>query len=153
MQRKISGKKKQLIKQLHSKGLNPAEIARKTNVPYMSTWLYLRGFESFREYKEDLAKQRGHESRGSYEGYLARQRQKGQKNKELSDLIKRRLEELERNQSWLSGRMGVSRETVSKYFHGEIIPNKERLGDLYMALGLYDLLEVEIINFKPAHKL
>ncbi len=105
-----------------------------------------KGFESRSEYHEHLAKKKGFESCAEYNKHLAKKRQRRPENKALRSLIKRRLKELRKNQSWLSWQMGVSKETASMYTHGESIPNKERLEKLFSALDvpyrtLEDLLE------------
>ncbi|MEK6897309.1 MAG: helix-turn-helix domain-containing protein [Nanoarchaeota archaeon] len=87
------------------------------------------------------------ESRSQYQEHLYKQGQKRLENKKLSSLIKRGLEELKKNQSWLARKMGVSRESASMYTRGKSIPNKERLERLFSALDvpyrtLEDLLEV-----------
>ena len=86
------------------------------------------------------------ESRSQYQEHLYKQGQKRLENKKLSSLIKRGLEELKKNQSWLARKMGVSRESASMYTRGKSIPNKERLERLFSALDvpyrtLEDLLE------------
>lgn len=111
-----------------------------------------KGFASHEKYREDLAKKKGFASRSEYHKYLAekkgfascakynkyltKKRQKRPENKVLRDLIKRRLKEIRRNQSWLSEEIGVSREIVSKYSHGKSIPNEERLERLFSTLDV-----------------
>ncbi len=112
-----------------------------------------QAFESRSQYEEYRARHRinpetgqAFESRSQYEEYLAEQRQRRLKNKKLSNLIKKRLKKLRKNQSWLSREVDVSKETASMYTHGKSIPTEERLERLFSALGvkcrtLEDLLE------------
>lgn len=112
-----------------------------------------RPFESYSKYHEHLVKQRVNpetgrkfESRSEYDEDLAKRRQRRLENKELSDLIKRRLKELGKNQSWLSRQINVSKESISQYAQGKLIPNEERLERLFSVLDvpyrtLEDLLE------------
>ena len=75
-----------------------------------------------------------------------RQRQERPENQRLSDLIKKRLKELGKNQDWLSRQIDVSRAAVSKYIQGEYTPDTKILERLYSVLEvpyktLDDLLE------------
>ena len=113
-----------------------------------------QAFESLIQYREYRARHmfnpetgQAFESRSQYQEHLYKQGQKRPENKVLGDLIKRRLKELGKNQSWLSWQIGVSKKTASMYTHGKSIPNKERLERLLPALDvpyrtLEDLLEV-----------
>ena len=95
-----------------------------------------KGFESLSEYQENLVRQRGFESLSEYHEHLAKQRQKRPENRELSDLIKRSLKKLGKNQSWLASQIKVSRESVSKYAQGKRTPNREKLKRLFSALDV-----------------
>ena len=213
---RVPDKTKQLMKEMYSSGLSVAEIARRANVPYSTAYGYTRarqrGFASYGEYEEHLARQRINpetgqlfksltelldyqarqrrnpetgqlfKSRTELLGYLARQRinpetgqlfksltelldyqarqrrnpetgqpfksltelrdyqarqrQRRPENKELGDLMRTRLRELGKNQSWLAGQIGVTRATVSLYAQGKNIPKRELLGRLYSALDV-----------------
>src|SRR3989344_4595819 len=101
-----------------------------------------KGFYSSGEHQDDLAKRKVFSSGGEYEDHLARQRQERPQNQELSDLIKKRLKELGQNQTWLSQQMGVSRQAVSYYVQGKVIPKGEHLPKLYSALEVpYNTLD------------
>ena len=124
-----------------------------------------RGFASKSEYQAHLARQRGFASRSEYQAhlakqrrnpetqqpfksltelqdYLARQRQERPENQGLSDLIRRRLKELGKNQSWLARQIGVTENSVSEYARGRFVPKREVLGRLYSALDVpYQTLE------------
>ena len=63
-------------------------------------------------------------------------KQKRPENRELSDLIKRSLKKLGKNQSWLASQIDVSRESVSKYAQGKITPDREKLKRLFSALDV-----------------
>ncbi|HLD00495.1 MAG TPA: helix-turn-helix domain-containing protein [Candidatus Nanoarchaeia archaeon] len=109
---------------------------------YLDDLAKQKGFSSRGEYKDDLAKRKGFSSGGEYEDHLARQRQERPQNQELSDLIKKRLKELGQNQTWLSQQMGVSRQAVSYYVQGKVIPKGEHLPKLYSALEVpYNTLD------------
>ncbi len=98
-----------------------------------------RGFESRNAYQEHLAKQRGFESLNAYQEHLAKQRADRKKNKELSDLIKGRLRELDRTQTWLAGELGVSKSMVSLYVQGKSIPRYENIRELLSVLEIKNL--------------
>ncbi len=76
------------------------------------------------------------ESNYQLQDYLARQRQKRPENQALSALIKKRLRELEKNKSWLAGEMGITRQSVSNYINGKLIPKKDSLKLLFSSLGV-----------------
>lgn len=112
MPRRVSNEAKRLIDSLFEKDLSIAEIARIADVPYSTTYSYTRArqrinletgkpFESYVQYKEHQTRRRRHE---------------------LSDLVRRRLKELGKNQSWLAEKVGVSRAAVSLYATGRNIP-------------------------------
>ena len=110
-------------------------------------------FESLSQLTDYRARQRINpetgqlfESLSQYQEHTARQRINRPENQGLSNLIKERLKELGKNQSWLSRKLGVSREAVSKYAQGKYTPDNEVLEKLYSALEvpyktLDDLLE------------
>ena len=76
---------------------------------------------------------------------MARRRQSNPNNQALSDLINRRLQELGKNQSWLAGRIGLSRQTVSMYGRGKVLPkNDKTLRRICTALGLERTLIAKI---------
>lgn len=93
-----------------------------------------KGFASRGAYQEDWAKKKGFASLTEYEKHLAKQRQQQPENRELSDLIKRRLREKCKNQTWLARKIGVTRQAVSLYAKGKIIPNEMSLRKLFLAL-------------------
>ena len=87
-------------------------------------------FKSRSQYLECKAKQTTNpetgepfKSRSQYQEYLARQRAKRPKNKALSNLIKKRLNDLGKNQSWLAIKMETAIPTVSRYIRGRSIPS------------------------------
>ena len=78
--------------------------------------------------------------------YQARQLVDRAENKGLSVLIRTRLKELGKNQSWLAGEMGITHQAVSKYVQGTSVPTRDLLKRLYSSLDvpyetLDDLLE------------
>jgi len=67
-------------------------------------------------------------------------------NQALSNLIKKRLRELKKNQSWLAKEIRTSRAAVSLYVTRRTVPSEDTLERLYSSLGvpyktLDDLLE------------
>ena len=128
-----------LARQRASHGEHQDDLARRKGFSsrgeYQTHLAKQKGFASHGEYLDDLAKQKGFSSRGEYKDDLA-------KRKELSDLIKKRLKELGQNQTWLSQQMGVSRQAVSYYVQGKVIPKGEHLPKLYSALEVpYNTLD------------
>ena len=95
-----------------------------------------RGFGSLNEYREHLAKERGFGSLNEYREHLAKERANRNSNKELSYLIKTRLREIGKNQSWLADQIGVSRQAVSFYSQGKLIPKAEVLNRLFEVFGV-----------------
>ena len=154
MRKRIPERAREEIIRLYDNGsgLSPAEIARQTGVSYSSVYGLTRirqrvnpetgePFESRNQYQEYTARQRVNpetgepfESRSQYQEYTARQRVNRPENQGLSDLIKKRLKELGRNQSWLSREIGVSRQAVSKYVQGKYTPDNGVLEKMYSAL-------------------
>jgi len=105
-----------------------------------------RGFKSSSDYREYLARERGFKSLSEYQEHLARERMNLPKNKKLSKLLKKKLKELGKNQSWLGEQIDVSRQMVSFYVAGKSIPNEVSLIKILTALKidshtLEDLLE------------
>ena len=105
-----------------------------------------KGFNSLHEYNEDLAVKKGFKSLTEYNEDLARKRQKRKQNKTLSALIKKRLNELGKNQSWLSEGLGINESTVSRYISGRTTPSNSNLEKIISILNLNnktieDLLE------------
>ncbi len=80
---------------------------------------------------------RGFASNSEYRKEGSRRRQSNPSNQVLGALINRRLEELGENQSWLARRIGLSRESVSLYALGKVLPkDDETLRRIVFALGL-----------------
>ena len=100
-------------------------------------------FESRGELQAYQARQRTNpetgkpfESLGELQAYQARQRSKKERNRELSDFVKKRLKWMGLNQSWLAEEMDVSREAVRLYVTGKSIPRGENLRKLLLALDV-----------------
>ena len=115
-----------------------SQVARSLRVSYTSAWSLTegrkQGFKNRSEYQEDLAVRKGFKNRSEYLEDLAEDRKKLKPNKDLSCLIKSRLKELGKNQSWLANELGVTRQAVSLYAHGKIIPNYKILNLVFSAL-------------------
>ncbi len=71
-----------------------------------------------------------------HRGYLDSQRQQRPSNRELSRLIKTRLNKLGETQTWLAEEIGVTRAAVSLYANGKLVPKEGVLEKLYSALGV-----------------
>ena len=158
MPKRIPEEAREEISRLYDdgRGASPAEIARQVGVSYASVYGMTRArqrvnpetgekYKSQTEYKDYQARQRVNpetgeqfKSRTEYEKNLARQRKERRGNIELSDLIKTRLKELGKTQSWLAQQMGVSRQRVSHYANGVSIPQGEKLDKLLVALEIRD---------------
>src|SRR3989339_594477 len=106
-------------------------------------------FESLTEYNDYHSRQRTNpetgklfESLTEYNDYHVRQRTSRPENQELSDLIKKRLKELGRNQSWLAEEIEVTKQRVSQYVQGKSFPKEDVLQKLYSSLEVpYKTLE------------
>ncbi|MFH1181976.1 MAG: helix-turn-helix domain-containing protein [Candidatus Woesearchaeota archaeon] len=100
-------------------------------------------FENEQEYRVFLATKgddpdtgQPYKSIGDYRAGKALERAERPENQCLSDLIVTRLEELGKNQAWLAGEIGRSREMVSKYAQGKNIPSGKVLERLFLALDV-----------------
>ena len=58
-----------------------------------------------------------------------------QKRKVFSGYLKEGLKERDKNQAWLVKEAGVSRETISLYAKGEMLPRRETARKLFRVLG------------------
>ena len=97
----------------------------------------IRGFMSERHRQDYLARMRGFASNAEYRKEGSRRRQSNPRNQVLSAIINRRLEELGENQSWLARRIGLSRQSVSLYALGKVLPKDDgTLRRIVFALGL-----------------
>ncbi len=93
-----------------------------------------KGFSSAQESREQLALDRGFASDFDYRQHLAGVRSTRTSNRKMSATINRRLSELGRNQSWLADQLGVSRQVVSQYAQGKLVPRGANLEKLVRAL-------------------
>ena len=150
MQRRIPQEVREEINRLYNDGLRLSEIARQTGVSYPSVYGMTRArqkvnpetgepFESYTAYRKHLARQKVNpetgepfKSRTEYEAYHARQRIN--RNKGLGNLIREILEELGQNQSWLAKQLGVSRQAVSNYIQGRLIPGEDKVERLLQVI-------------------
>jgi len=99
-------------------------------------------YASRSEYDEYLAKRRGFKSRREYREYLAKIKQNKKQNKELSDLIRKKLKKTGKDQKDLAEEIGVSRQMVSIYLQGKSIPKNDILKKLSKAIEVpYKILE------------
>ena len=116
------------IQEGYAEGISIKNIAEKENVSYSAVYNHTRlperGFTS-KEYNQYLAKQKGFASERKYDNYLAKQRQKRPKNRELSDMLNNALEEKDKNKSWLARKIDVTPQAISLYTTGKVLPTKE----------------------------
>ncbi len=92
---------------------------------------------SERHRQDYLARMRGFASNAEYRKEGSRRRQSNPRNQVLSAMINRRLDELGENQSWLARRIGLSRQSVSLYALGKVLPKDDgTLRRIVCALGL-----------------
>jgi DNA-binding XRE family transcriptional regulator len=131
MSRKISDQTKNLIENLYAQDLPVAEIARRANVSYPTAYGYTR-----LKQRINPETRKPFESLGQLMDYQARQRINRAENQGLSDLIKRRLKELGKNQSWLARELGITRQAVSFYVKGRSIPSDDLLERLYSTIEI-----------------
>ncbi|HLD89345.1 MAG TPA: helix-turn-helix transcriptional regulator [Candidatus Nanoarchaeia archaeon] len=135
----------ELICTLYNKGTRVSEIAKLAGVSYSTTYTYTKlkemGFDSYHDYKRF--------NKGFYtslEDYINEKEklydekaEVAKKRKEFRELIRARLNELGRNQSWLSKQLGVSRKAVSQYVSGELVPRQDLRKKLASSLECKDL--------------
>ena len=152
----------EIIGRFYNKGLSYKRIAYRTGLNHLTVrqtinvmsagfvslsryQIYLalqKGYSSMNEYQNYLAEQRGFSSINEYHKSLCAERQERTENRALSNLIKTRLEEIRKNQYWLSKQMGVSRQIISFYSSGKIIPSQIVLARLFKTLEVpYKRLE------------
>ena len=156
MPRKIPEETRKLIEDLGNKGVSIRKIAEKAGVSNSFAWFlvnlrkkgystyteYLqhlaqnKGLENLQEYEKNLAKRRGHEDYSEYLEKLASARQRKKENRELSDLIKKTLKKLNKNQAWLASQLEVSHQMVSRYNSGKSYPSQEVLQRIYQVLNV-----------------
>ena len=128
MTKKISRKKREKIWELHNQGISQGKIAKELKISLTAAWGYSKarekGFDSFYDYGKYRVLKRGYGSKREYERNLEKERQKKKMNRELSTLINKRLNELGKNNFWLAGQIGVSRQMVDMYMKGKSYPKK-----------------------------
>jgi hypothetical protein len=76
------------------------------------------------------------ETMGQYITYIQNRRLSDPSNAELGNLVKRKLLELQKSQSWLSKQLGVSRQAVSGYIQGRYAPSVEVLENLSSVISV-----------------
>lgn len=100
------------------------------------------GFDTFQEYLRDLVQREGGSSYAERRQKFTEERQNRIRNREISDLISDRLEELDENQSWLAQQVGVCKAMASRYVHGKSIPKPLVLKKISKVLGIsYDVFK------------
>ena len=100
------------------------------------------GFNSKKDYEIKHVKNMGFNSIEEYRKYLEDKRKGRKKNKIFSRFLRKRLTETGMNKYQLSKKINISREAVSKYTEGKMIPKKELLKRIFLALDVpYKTLE------------
>lgn len=94
------------------------------------------GFKSRYRYNEFLAIKNGFESYKDYTTFLDKQREQKQPYKELSDIIKTKLKELNKTQQWLASMLDVSKAAIYKYVSARAIPRKDIRRIMYRTLNI-----------------
>ena len=103
---------------------------------YRESLAHKNGFKSERDYRNFLFRQRGFRSSGEYLKFIANRRKAAPLNAKFSDLIKRRLKEVEKTQKWLSEQIGVTKRSVEGYVSGEHLPEESVQERIFLVLGL-----------------
>lgn len=114
--------KKEIDRLFMEERIIPKEISRLLHVSYTSVYALTYG------------KARGYCSCTEYNLFLARRRQREPKYRALKWIVKTRLHALRKNQNWLAAEMGISRQMVSNYAHGNDLPRGEHTKEFFRAL-------------------
>ena len=129
MVKRISEETIKKMQELYINGATISEISFKISIPYRTVYCYTRlperGFKIPEKYQEYLSKKRGFKSRNEYTQELLKKRKKRNANKCLSNLIKEKLKKIKKNQSWLAKQLGATRQTVSLYAQGKLVPRNK----------------------------
>ena len=157
MPRSISEETKEKIWDLFQKGKSYEEIASMTNTSYTTAWayshlrksgfnsraeyeLYLiqtkRGYKSRAKYNKAMAKEKGHKSYAKYCNSLAEERQQRNSNIALSCFLAEKSKEQGISQAELARQLGVSRQAVSMYAQGKMLPEEDVLLKIYSILNV-----------------
>jgi len=110
-----------------------------------------KGFDSYRDHLERLAQGRGFASKNEYRKEMARRKQTKPKNKAVRDLINSKLQEIGKNQAWLARQVGLSRQSISMYAQGKVLPkDNETLGRICSSFGLNEetITKIGLSNFE-----
>ncbi|MBW2966664.1 helix-turn-helix transcriptional regulator [Candidatus Woesearchaeota archaeon] len=137
---KLSQEEKELMQSLYAQGVSVKEISWKTGVPYADVYKYtviIEKYGSLSNYSNHLAARRN-KSPSDYQKETYIYNQERPSNKKLSALIKIRLLEIDKTQTWLSEQIGNTRAGTSLYALGKIFPNDSTLEKIYHSLGETD---------------
>lgn len=115
-------------------------LARKNNFKNLSAYQEMlakrAGFKSRHSYNEFLAIRRGFKSYKEYSDFHDKQKQQKQPYRELSDVIRTKLKELNKPQEWLASTLSVSKAAIYKYISARAIPRKGKRETLYQVLNI-----------------
>lgn len=156
MPRKISEEIKEKILYLSQQGKSYDEIASITNTSRKTAWVYSnikrmglkshtdyethlikrKGYRSRAEYAEAKAKERGYKKLAGYSKSLAEERQQKDANIAFSCFLAERIKEQGINQAELARQLGVSKQAVSMYVQGKMLPCEEKLKKVFSVLGV-----------------
>lgn len=120
---------------------------------YQMSLIKKNGFKTYQEYQTHIAKQNGFASYTEYQKYTAGKRQGRKKNKILSSIIKIKLIELDRSQTWLACQIEMNSGTVSRYISGTLFPNRDALIKISNVLELSKKTLEELIAEDMCKKL
>ena len=141
--------------ELYTKNNTIRDIAIILETSYLSTWILTsgrkKGYNSISEYKKHLARQKGYKSSREYEEHLALKNRKIKI--KFSFIIKKRLYELDKSQTWLAKKLEVSNSAIYRYISGYGIPKENLRKRMFKVLGIpYQTLD-DINKIKgPIHK-
>jgi hypothetical protein len=143
---KIIDEKKEKAWEMYQNREIVSQIAKRLNLSYSSAWAFTegrkRGYKSYEDYQAHLVQQKGYKSFSEYLKHCAEERRKRIENQELSMLIKTGLRNVGKNQTWLAGKIGRNKRTVSSYTLGKEIPSREDLRKILSALEIRTIPKV-----------
>lgn len=118
---------------------------------YDKELITLNGFESERDYRDKLARKKGYLSKLDYRKNLKKRKVSEVKvpsvekvseikvKKEISLLINRRLNEIDKSQKWLAQETGISCSSINSYINSRNMPNSDTLRNIFTSLGITEI--------------
>lgn len=102
---------------------------------YMKAARKKHGFSSEKEHHKALAAKKGLETAWDYQKMLANEREIRLRNRRLSTLMKKRMQELDLSCVRLGKLTGISTKQISEYRRGMLMPKEDKLKKILRALG------------------